>query len=138
MIRRPPRSTRTDTLFPYTTLFRSVGGGVAWVAQAASASGTRTTDSRNARRIIGARLSRTVFGLPRVAAPRALVFCTVMTISTPLPPLGRRFPSALFPFSLFLPSFPFLSPLFSFLACLSLLPPSLLSPSLFLLSFFFS
>src|SRR3546814_19985380 len=25
MIRRPPRSTRTDTLFPYTTLFRSGG-----------------------------------------------------------------------------------------------------------------
>src|SRR3546814_878012 len=25
MIRLPPRSTRTDTLFPYTTLFRSVG-----------------------------------------------------------------------------------------------------------------
>src|SRR3546814_11067733 len=25
MIRRPPRSTRTDTLFPYTTLFRSFG-----------------------------------------------------------------------------------------------------------------
>src|SRR3546814_3520346 len=24
MIRRPPRSTRTDTLFPYTTLFRAV------------------------------------------------------------------------------------------------------------------
>src|SRR3546814_4829589 len=31
MIRRPPRSTRTDTLFPYTTLFRSLGplGGIA-------------------------------------------------------------------------------------------------------------
>src|SRR3546814_3170532 len=35
MVRRPPRSTRTDTLFPYTTLFRScrytrvvAGGGV--------------------------------------------------------------------------------------------------------------
>src|SRR3546814_5318903 len=28
MIRRPPRSTRTDTLFPYTTLFRSVCGWV--------------------------------------------------------------------------------------------------------------
>src|SRR3546814_16293592 len=27
MIRRPPRSTRTDTLFPYTTLFRSRGVG---------------------------------------------------------------------------------------------------------------
>src|SRR3546814_6038446 len=26
MIRRPPRSTRTDTLFPYTTLFRSLCG----------------------------------------------------------------------------------------------------------------
>src|SRR3546814_2980770 len=26
MIRRPPRSTRTDTLFPYTTLFRSGNG----------------------------------------------------------------------------------------------------------------
>src|SRR3546814_19626776 len=26
MIRRPPRSTRTDTRFPYTTLFRSKGG----------------------------------------------------------------------------------------------------------------
>src|SRR3546814_1599724 len=25
MIRRPPRSTRTDTLFPYTTLFRAIG-----------------------------------------------------------------------------------------------------------------
>src|SRR3546814_11006834 len=34
MIRRPPRSTRTDTLFPYTTLFRShqIGAvtGLAW------------------------------------------------------------------------------------------------------------
>src|SRR3546814_7865225 len=32
MIRRPPRSTRTDTLFPYTTLCRSV---LAYVAQEA-------------------------------------------------------------------------------------------------------
>src|SRR3546814_1482617 len=28
MIRRPPRSTRTDTLFPYPTLFRSVGSAI--------------------------------------------------------------------------------------------------------------
>src|SRR3546814_18561885 len=28
MIRRPPRSTRTDTLFPYTTLFRSIAKGL--------------------------------------------------------------------------------------------------------------
>src|SRR3546814_14125106 len=30
MIRRPPRSTRTDTLFPYTTLFRSLLRQQAW------------------------------------------------------------------------------------------------------------
>src|SRR3546814_19612588 len=35
MIRRPPRSTRTDTLFPYTTLFRSAAG--VWIPQAAQA-----------------------------------------------------------------------------------------------------
>src|SRR3546814_16750161 len=39
MIRRPPRSTRTDTLFPYTTLFRSVapfdlGAGIRLSAEA--------------------------------------------------------------------------------------------------------
>src|SRR3546814_12059073 len=28
MIRRPPRSTRTDTLFPYTTLFRSLANDI--------------------------------------------------------------------------------------------------------------
>src|SRR3546814_5703361 len=36
MIRRPPRSTRTDTLFPYTTLFRSLRRAVEighWVRQ---------------------------------------------------------------------------------------------------------
>src|SRR3546814_19957749 len=30
MIRRPPRSTRTDTLFPYTTLFRSSDSARRW------------------------------------------------------------------------------------------------------------
>src|SRR3546814_9094322 len=33
MIRRPPRSTRTDTLFPYTTLFRSLVGRANTVLQ---------------------------------------------------------------------------------------------------------
>src|SRR3546814_11624486 len=33
MIRRPPRSTRTDTLFPYTTLFRSADRGLGEVEQ---------------------------------------------------------------------------------------------------------
>src|SRR3546814_8033699 len=40
MIRRPPRSTRTDTLFPYTTLFRSLhrgGMGCAYRGESARA-----------------------------------------------------------------------------------------------------
>src|SRR3546814_9933555 len=35
MIRRPPRSTRTDTLFPYTTLFRSPAAAPAIIAAVA-------------------------------------------------------------------------------------------------------
>src|SRR3546814_19909577 len=34
MRRRPPRSTRTDTLFPYTTLFRSLPGRLVEIGQA--------------------------------------------------------------------------------------------------------
>src|SRR3546814_9332375 len=44
MIRRPPRSTRTDTLFPYTTLFRSYGlSGINHLAQTATAAATPVT-----------------------------------------------------------------------------------------------
>src|SRR3546814_16535778 len=39
-IRRPPRSTRTDTLFPYTTLFRSVVDDVSERAYQLERSGT--------------------------------------------------------------------------------------------------
>src|SRR3546814_15638332 len=35
MVRRPPRSTRTDTLFPYTTLFRSIEPGTRFATLAA-------------------------------------------------------------------------------------------------------
>src|SRR3546814_19417140 len=38
MIRRPPRSTRTDTLFPYTTLFRSSWAASAWARKRCSRS----------------------------------------------------------------------------------------------------
>src|SRR3546814_9783242 len=37
MIRRPPRSTRTDTLLPYTTLFRSLAGTTTNIVTARSA-----------------------------------------------------------------------------------------------------
>src|SRR3546814_20475264 len=45
MIRRPPRSTRTDTLFPYTTLFRSPKSNAAYVAQKAAWKSARDTGS---------------------------------------------------------------------------------------------
>src|SRR3546814_2527857 len=76
MIRRPPRSTRTDTLFPYTTLFRSAGaisarqpvlsrrhGGAAGIDEpAAVADATAALPARRlyqevARRSVGAGLS---------------------------------------------------------------------------------
>src|SRR3546814_18431387 len=43
MIRRPPRSTRTDTLFPYTTLFRS---GQPFGAREAGTIGAQSLSSR--------------------------------------------------------------------------------------------
>src|SRR3546814_17735830 len=45
MIRRPPRSTRTDTLFPYTTLFRSLAAAPVAVAPATNAAATIKTGS---------------------------------------------------------------------------------------------
>src|SRR3546814_169830 len=58
MIRRPPRSTRTDTLFPYTTLFRSrrdaEGHGDAGNAPGARAlrqMGDRALDSEAVQRV---------------------------------------------------------------------------------------
>src|SRR3546814_8300376 len=53
MIRRPPRSTRTDTLFPYTTLFRSWTG----IAQRRR---ERTPDEHAARKAVLARHRRDV------------------------------------------------------------------------------
>src|SRR3546814_384136 len=54
MIRRPPRSTRTDTLFPYTTLFRSrlrhVGRSFGpWIVPAPSSPGRTRMKLRHAR-----------------------------------------------------------------------------------------
>src|SRR3546814_5746245 len=50
MIRRPPRSTRTDTLFPYTTLFRSSGAASADAAVVVidAAEGVREQSRRHA------------------------------------------------------------------------------------------
>src|SRR3546814_18289912 len=50
MIRRPPRSTRTDTLFPYTTLFRSKSGSRAPRDPPAAPGGRGGRDRRGWRR----------------------------------------------------------------------------------------
>src|SRR3546814_16179736 len=56
MIRRPPRSTRTDTLFPYTTLFRSRRGvGLLRFVRSAFAAAPRPR--RKSARIITVRVT---------------------------------------------------------------------------------
>src|SRR3546814_953602 len=69
MIRRPPRSTRTDTLFPYTTLFRS------GLAKAALKSGARLHGASPVvgLRRDGARWEATVAGGSRVTADRVVL-----------------------------------------------------------------
>src|SRR3546814_13272747 len=79
MIRRPPRSTRTDTLFPYTTLFRSLSrqyrrGGYG-VRPARRALERRRGRSANAtRRRVSYRTLRRAASAPRPppASPRAV------------------------------------------------------------------
>src|SRR3546814_2608824 len=46
MIRRPPRSTRTDTLFPYTTLFRSCSAICTFPARMALRSAAASKDRK--------------------------------------------------------------------------------------------
>src|SRR3546814_16920223 len=70
MIRRPPRSTRTDTLFPYTTLFRSVhrldkdtsGALVLARTSRAAAFFAKSFSSRTARKVYWA----LVVGVPSI------------------------------------------------------------------------
>src|SRR3546814_15369512 len=61
MIRRPPRSTRTDTLFPYTTLFRSAHG---IPQEAERGSGEELVHDQGMREV-----SRLAGGLPKPRLP---------------------------------------------------------------------
>src|SRR3546814_6051715 len=75
MIRRPPRSTRTATLFPYTTLFRSYDGAGRAVERDSAANGVAAIDRRRrnlegrARRRIERRAAEAE--APRLGAGRA-------------------------------------------------------------------
>src|SRR3546814_11064642 len=68
MIRRPPRSTRTDTLFPYTTLFRSVSacrrpdGTLAVYPSMVPSPGTIKVDAITGRRFVDETLDYVYFG----------------------------------------------------------------------------
>src|SRR3546814_11713792 len=64
MIRRPPRSTRTDTLFPYTTLFRS---SRRLLAPAGSGAAGRTADPAVACRTCRVRSRGLAAGPDRLA-----------------------------------------------------------------------
>src|SRR3546814_3942305 len=52
MIRRPPRSTRTDTLFPYTTLFRSYGREYCRRVSSGTAGGRAGRENHPSARIV--------------------------------------------------------------------------------------
>src|SRR3546814_7090921 len=60
MIRRPPRSTRTDTLFPYTTLFRSHGAGQRVEPEGADGFGEALFDVHPPRVVLDEELDRQV------------------------------------------------------------------------------
>src|SRR3546814_2533043 len=63
MIRRPPRSTRTDTLFPYTTLFRSLASAISRWRIGGSSTGLGASASKAFS--TQARISRSSASSPR-------------------------------------------------------------------------
>src|SRR3546814_15312200 len=63
MIRRPPRSTRTDTLFPYTTLFRSAGSPVGMAGHHLAGSGAGKRPSERAKALVDQSISQVAFGV---------------------------------------------------------------------------
>src|SRR3546814_12331874 len=73
MILRPPRSTRTDTLFPYTTLFRSdrrgefVAGNLLGVAQGVAGALADQAGRAQRRQVIGAQSLGLAGGLEGIA-----------------------------------------------------------------------
>src|SRR3546814_4110750 len=93
MIRRPPRSTRTDTLFPYTTLFRSLRCAGNQPFDRIADPQQRAAGKREDKLGIGAAkfgvamvvtIAGAVLLFARVVAPRALVLAGMVLGGNPL------------------------------------------------------
>src|SRR3546814_6882935 len=74
MIRRPPRSTRTDTLFPYTTLFRS-SCSASWRSRCPGRARRKSRRPRRCRRDAGARSEEHTSELQSLMRISYAVFC---------------------------------------------------------------
>src|SRR3546814_14661675 len=85
MIRRPPRSTRTDTLFPYTTLFRSNRDGKLVLA----------VPIPDANEVKGAYFYPAEHGVIDYAAPQRIGFSDDRLIVEMVPKAGQGAPSRL-------------------------------------------
>src|SRR3546814_7528611 len=94
MIRRPPRSTRTDTLFPYTTLFRSLPSAI-FAVRRNMVDVTPTCVSRYSRRGLGrhGHHPSEITGRKRLEEHLAAVPLTTRLLA----PNGRAFDEALDP-----------------------------------------
>src|SRR3546814_4874681 len=75
MIRRPPRSTRTDTLFPYTTLFRSADYAPRSRRRCAAAAAERARGAHVARAPFGPRSEEHTSELQSLMRISYAVFC---------------------------------------------------------------
>src|SRR3546814_13709205 len=94
MVRRPPRSTRTDTLFPYTTLFRSPAS----YAYAVVAAGQeRAHPGHRQRRAGGARHARSSGGPVDGDRPRQTRGHVARELCGDVPGEPRRVPACLSP-----------------------------------------
>src|SRR3546814_12541046 len=95
MIRRPPRSTRTDTLFPYTTLFRSYSPSKPEGRRSKKARGSVSRVLSTLLRGIGGHSSR-----PHIAArlkqPTRAVWAEIAWGLLPAPPLFGLAPGGVY------------------------------------------
>src|SRR3546814_5857502 len=79
MIRRPPRSTRTDTLFPYTTLFRSADAPRPAEDEGASGTpqGRQAAPAAGAHEALQGRKDQSARGLPADRPPDSDLLCAL-------------------------------------------------------------